>query len=73
MAVQTDIATQDSMGHQGFDLVTATSSQTKGYIAIQVVSAAVFTSMTGATGSPITASMSPSTRTTKPAAPPWMA
>lgn len=54
MAVQTDIATQDSMGHQGFDLVTATTSQTKGYIAIQIVSAAVFTSMTGATGSPIT-------------------
>ena len=54
MAVLTDIATQDSMGYQGFDLVTATTSQTKGYTAIQIISAAVFTSMTGSTGSPIT-------------------
>lgn len=47
MAVQTDIATQDSMGHQGFALVTNTSAQSAGYIAVQIVSAAVFTTLTG--------------------------
>ena len=45
--VQTDIATQDSMGHQGFALVTATTAQSAGYIALQIVSAAVFTSISG--------------------------
>lgn len=47
MAVQTDIATQDSMGHQGFTLVTTTAAQSSGYIALQIVSAAVFTSISG--------------------------
>ena len=47
MAVQTDIATQDSMGHQGFTLVTTTAAQSAGYIALQIVSAAVFTSISG--------------------------
>jgi hypothetical protein len=54
MAVQADIATEDSMGHQGFDLVTGTTLQSKGYVAIQVVSAAIFSSVTGQTGSPVT-------------------
>lgn len=35
------------MGHQGFALVTNTSAQSAGYIAIQIVSAAVFTSISG--------------------------
>ena len=35
------------MGHQGFALVTNTSLQSAGYIAIQIVSAAVFTSISG--------------------------
>ena len=47
MAVQTDIAAQDSMGHQGFALVTTTAAQSVGYVAVQIVSAAVFTSITG--------------------------
>jgi hypothetical protein len=54
MAVQTDIAVQDSMGHQGFDLVTGTALQSKGYVSIQVVSAAIFESVTGQAGSPVT-------------------
>jgi len=45
--VQTDIAVQDSMGLQGFTLVTSTADQTSGYTAIQIVSGAVFTSITG--------------------------
>ena len=54
MAVQADIAIEDSMGHQGFDLVTGTALQSKGYVSIQVVSAAIFDSVTGQTGSPVT-------------------
>jgi len=44
--VQTDIATQDSMGHQGFTLVTGTSAQASGYIAIQTITATVISSIT---------------------------
>jgi hypothetical protein len=46
-AYQTDVATQDSMGHQGFTLVTGTSAQTSGYIAIQTITATVISSIAG--------------------------
>ena len=45
--VQTDIAVQDSMGLQGFTLVTTTTLQSTGYVALQIVSAAVLTSISG--------------------------
>jgi len=45
--VQTDIATQDSMGFQGFLPVTTTALQSAGYVAIQVIEGAVLTSISG--------------------------
>ena len=45
--VQTDIAVQDSMGLQGFTLVTSTAEQTSGYVALQIVSATVISAIAG--------------------------
>jgi hypothetical protein len=54
MSFQSDVATQDSMGINGLTLNTGTFAQTGTFCALQVVTTAVFASITGATGSTVT-------------------
>jgi hypothetical protein len=47
MAVQADIATEYSMGRQGFQLVTSTAAQTGNWAGLIPTEPTVFTSITG--------------------------
>ena len=50
MSLQSDIAIQNSMGHAGHSIVTTTAAQAGNWSGIQVVTATVISSITGAAG-----------------------